>query len=479
MAQSQSWWSGPAKREREPAPSFESKPLEDAAIADSEEEKVLTRRVHILGLGSIGTLVAHSLRCLPNPPPITLMMHKHQQYEEFKKVGRSVTLIDKKNAINDAQSGYDVDLFEETPNEGYTWHFKPAFQDKRNFREKTNPIEEAERLKSGELYIYSLIVAVKGHATVSALRSIKHRVDASTTICFMQNGLGQIEELNREVFTDPETRPTYMLGIVSHGSYMTSPCSVVHAGYGTVALGICRDQDRHPLPGKYPARNLSELPEDERQRFYPTDKDLFANLSSRYLLRTLTRSPVLACAAFPYLDLFQLQLEKLAANVVLNPLTALLDVPNGALLLSDEISMVQRLLLAEVSLVIRNLPELEAIPNVEMRFSAERLEQLARSVTRRTAQNSSSMREDLRHGKKPEVDYINGYIVKRGEEQGIKCVLNFMMMQLIKGKDTLRAREHAVPYGTKKITSAVDLGQPDQVTLSDDSTPNPSRARAQ
>lgn len=464
---------------QEPPASFESKPLEDVAIPDAEQEKVLTRRVHILGLGSIGTLVAHSLRCLPNPPPITLMMHKQQQYDEFKKVGRSITLIDKKNGINDAQTGYDVDLFEETPDEGYKWVFKPDFQDKRNFKEKTNPIEDDERLKSGELYIYSIIVAVKGHATVSALRSIKYRVDARTTICFMQNGLGQIEELNREVFTDPETRPTYMLGIVSHGSFMTSPCSVVHAGYGTVALGICRDQDKYPLPPKGQARNISELPEEERRRFYPTDKDLFANLSSRYLLRTLTRSPVLACAAFPYLDLFQLQLEKLAANVVLNPLTALLDVPNGALLLSDEISMVQRLLLAEVSLVIRNLPELEGIPNVETRFSAKRLEQVAIGVTRRTAQNSSSMREDLRHGKKPEVDYINGYIVKRGEEQGIKCVLNFMMVQLIKGKDTLRGREQSVPYGTKQITSEVDLGQPGVVTLTDESTPNPSRARAQ
>ncbi len=219
-------------------------------------------------------------------------------------------------------------------------------------------------------------------------------------------------------------------------------------------------------------RNISELSEEERKRFYPTDKELFASLSSRYLLRTLTRSPVLACAAFPYLDLFQLQLEKLAANAVLNPLTALLNVPNGALLKSRDIAMVERLLLAEVSLVIRGLPELEGIPNVQMRFSATRLEQVANLVTRRTAQNSSSMREDLRHGKKPEVDYINGYIVKRGEEQGIQCALNFMLMQLIKGKDALNHADQSVPYGTKRIETRLDARRPDVVTLSDESTPS-------
>lgn len=477
MAHSESWWTGssPTEEESSPAPTFESRTLEDVDLAEPEPEQLLIRRVHILGLGSIGTLVAHSLRCLPNPPPITLMIHKRAQYEEFKKAGRTISLINKQNGINDGQTGYDVDLFEANPEDGRPkWRFIP---DREWMKSETNRVEEAERLPSGELYISSLVVSVKGPATVSALRSIKHRVDARTTICFMQNGLGQIQELNQMVFTDPETRPTYILGIVSHGAYMTDPCTVVHAGFGTVAMGICRDLDRHPLPPKQQGENVAELPEDEQKRFYPTDKDLFASLSSRFLLRTLTRSPVLACAAFPYLDLFQLQLEKLSSNAVLNPLTALLDVPNGALLKSNELSIVQRLLLAEVSLVIRGLPELEGIPNVRTRFSAKRLEQLGRAVTGRTAQNSSSMREDIRHGKKTEIDYINGYIVKRGEEQGIKCVLNFMLMQLIKGKDALQRIDDAVPFGTPQLESEVHPHRPGFVTLADQSTP--SRGRSQ
>jgi 2-dehydropantoate 2-reductase len=40
-----------------------------------------------------------------------------------------------------------------------------------------------------------------------------------------------------------------------------------------------------------------------------------------------------------------------------------------------------------------------------------------------------------------EVDYINGWIVKRGEELGIRCSMNYMLMQLVKGKKLVVERE--------------------------------------
>ena len=463
MAQSQSWWSRPSSEEpSEPLTSFESKPLEGIDVFDSEN--LFTRRVHILGLGSIALLIAHSLRCLPNPPPISLMFHKDRYYEQFKRNGRVVRLISPKSEINDEQTGFDVDLLNDYPvPKNPRWKFIPDAPDRGP---AINPIEENERMPSGELYIYSLIVTVKGPATVDALRSVKHRVNEKTTICLMQNGMGQIDELNQKVFTDPQTRPTYMLGIISHGAYTSDILTVVHAGFGTVALGIFRDPDKYPLPPKSSSRNISELSEDERQRYYPTDKELFSSLSSRYLLRTLTRSPVLACAVFPYLDLLQLQLEKLSTNAVMNPLTALLNFPNGDLLDNPPLSTVQRLLVAETSLVIRGLPELDGIPNVRMRFSAKRLEHLLLGVIQRTAKNSSSMREDVRKAKSTEVDYINGYIVRRGEEQGIKCALHFMLMQMVKGKTFSQhgEQETALPFGTSQIEGAAHQGV---VTLTD------------
>jgi 2-dehydropantoate 2-reductase len=426
---------------------------------ETTQETPLTRRIHILGIGSIGTFIAHSLKCLPNPPPISLMMHKPEMYEVFQKRARRLRLINQKSQVNDEQTGFDVDLLEQDPTTGLAyWRYIPDRSDIKHL--PTNPLVPEEKLATGETYIYSLIVTVKGPATRVALLAIKHRLNADSTICLVQNGMGQVDELNKYVFRDPETRPTYMLGIISHGAHMASEFTVIHAGSGTTALGIVRDFDKYPLDpfskdSSQPS-SQSSLSEEERKRHYPTDADLYSPLSSRFLLRTLTRSPILCCAPFPYLDLLQLQLEKLTINSLMNPLTALLDIPNGSLLQNSYISRTTRLLLAEISLVVRSLPELSSVPGVRVRFAPERLESLYLGVADKTAANSSSMREDMRKSKHTEIEYINGYIVKRGEELGIKCVLNYMLMQLVLAKNLdvrmaqgatgLRPRPHGVSF---------------------------------
>lgn len=484
MTSSQSWWEVPATPppEEGKAPNLDFARMDPETVPEDTEE-LLTRRVHLLGTGSIGTLVAHSLMVLPNPPPVTLLLHRPELYEDFKAGDRTVRLVNKNTDINDEQRGYDVDVIERDA-ERITWQHVPHLLSPSEGGGRKNRLNEAEKMESGEVFIYTLIVTVKGPATVAALRSVQHRVDQRTTILLMQNGMGQIDALNRLVFTDPNTRPTYMLGVISHGCYMQGPFAIVHAGFGTVALGIYRDTDKYPLPPKGNDINTSTLSETDRKAMFPTDKDLYSNLSSRYLLRTLTRSPVLACAAYPYLDLFQLQLEKLVSNCVLNPLTALLDVQNGAMLNNPHLTRVQRLLIAEISLVIRGLPELEGIPNARMRFSPARLETLFQGIANKTAKNSSSMREDVRKLVRTEVDYINGYIVNRGEEQGIKCVLNYMIMELVKARSfhdresssaSLPNEDDSEPVASFKPRGAVSMmeteRQGDAVVLEDTGKP--------
>jgi len=147
----------------------------------------------------------------------------------------------------------------------------------------------------------------------------------------------------------------------------------------------------------------------------------------------------LGCSTFDYEELLQLQLEKLLVNCVLNPLTALLDVHNGQMLNNAPLSRVHHSLIAEISAVIQKLPELRGNPGVSIRFSPESLMNRFVNVTNITAANSSSMREDVRNTKDTEIDYINGYIIKRGKELGIECVMNDLILQLIKGK-TLASR---------------------------------------
>jgi 2-dehydropantoate 2-reductase len=424
-----------------------------------EPEHLPTRRIHLMGMGSIGTFIAHALMSLPNPPPISLLFHRPEMYEAFEAGDRVVRVINQQHNTNDESSGYDVDLANYDSKQNLaSWSYIP-----HHSPNPTLPGPE-EMLPTGEVKIHTLILTVKGPATVTALRSVKHRISPGTTICLMQNGMGQVEELNREVFTDPETRPTYMLGLVTHGVYLSRQFAAYHVGTGSIALGVVRDADKFPMPPKSPPLSLTEA---DRRRMYPTDDDLYAQITSRYLLRTLTRSPILTCTAVPYLDLLQLQLEKLTINCIINPITALLNLPNGSLLGNSALSRTSRLLLAEISAVILRLPELTHLPGLRSRFSPPRLESLYLSVARSTAQNSSSMREDIRNGKDTEIEYINGYIVRRGEEQGLKCVLNYMLMQLVRGKswDSLDMEGQTLPYGVSEVmwsepSPDVDAGPP-------------------
>jgi 2-dehydropantoate 2-reductase len=139
--------------------------------------------------------------------------------------------------------------------------------------------------------------------------------------------------------------------------------------------------------------------------------------------------------------LLQQQLEKLVVNSVLNPLTAILDNKNGSILYNYPLTRTMRLMLAETSHVIRNLPELKDVPNVNTRFGPQRLEDLVVSVTKKTADNISSMLADVRAGRRTEIEYINGYIVKRGEELGLKCLVNYAIMQTVIGKALMTRRE--------------------------------------
>jgi 2-dehydropantoate 2-reductase len=221
--------------------------------------------------------------------------------------------------------------------------------------------------------------------------------------------MGQVEELNQKVFADPALRPAYILGIISHGLYVTDPFTAVHAGVGNISVGVVRDLQQPP--STHPLKSSSE-----------------------YLLNILAHAPNLGCTSFDYAELVQLQFEKLVVNCVLNPLTALIDVPNGGILNNDPLSHVQRALIAEISNVIQVLPEMQGIKELSTRFGIGMLTERFTNVAKLTAMNSSSMREDMRGQRSTEIDYLNGYIVKRGNEVGIGCVANALMVQLVHGK---------------------------------------------
>ncbi|KAE8381851.1 ketopantoate reductase PanE/ApbA C terminal-domain-containing protein [Aspergillus bertholletiae] len=337
-----------------------------------------TSPICILGLGSIGCFIAHSLRSLPETPPITLLFHRESLHREFVGTGQTISLQVGDNGGVDEQPGFNVEVL-------------------RGVASPTPPI-------------HYLIVTVKASMTVDAVRPIKERLGPDSIICLFQNGLGQVEALNEQLFPDPATRPTYMFGIVRHGVYLKAAFQAVLAGRnGCVSVG-----------------------------FVDTDGSALARPRNRFLVDLLLRSTALNCEELDWTCLLRDQLFKLAANCVLNPLTAILDVRNGAIADMASVSPLIHRILAEISTVFARLPEVRNLSIQDPScFSPACLEAVVMDTIRKTAGNSSSMREDIRKGRPTEIEFINGWIIQRGRELGVECVANLSLTELIRAKSSI------------------------------------------
>lgn len=412
-------------------------PYEPSGMATGSEssKSEMPNTIHVLGAGCLGMFVAHQISGIPDRPRITLLIRSPAMLNLWKKSNKSLEVVTR--GVEDQRYGYDVELLPLSDTE------QPAAETLGEDSSSPEDIigkDDIMDQASDSDTIHHLILSVKAPHTVLALSMIAHRLTHDSTIVFLQNGLGMVDEVNEQLFPDESTRPNYIVGVISHGVYRTPSkyFSVVHAGFGTLAIGVI------------PRRSMLQPPK-------ATDGISQLAPSARYLMRVLTQTPQLVATGFTPTDMLQLQLEKLAMNCIINPLTVIYDCRNQELLDNDNFRRVIRLLLAEISLVIRSLPELQGLPNVVMRFSPDRLENMVFNLSRKTGENLSSMLQDVRAGKKTEIDYLNGYIIRRGERLGITCVLNYMVLQMVKGKGYLqRTRDEAeLPFQT---TAGSDIG---------------------
>lgn len=106
---------------------------------------------------------------------------------------------------------------------------------------------------------------------------------------------------------------------------------------------------------------------------------------------------------------------KLVINAAINPLTALLRVPNGELLHRPAAHLLMGVLAQETAAVAEakgiHLPFDDAV-------------RAAEEVARKTASNHSSMFQDIRRGAPTEIDAICGAITRTGEKLGVSTPVN-------------------------------------------------------
>lgn len=224
-------------------------------------------------------------------------------------------------------------------------------------------------------------IFVKAHQTARAMEQIAPKLTQRSWVLSLQNGIGMESEILK--FVSPER---FLRGVTSQGATLVGPGRVRWAGVGPTKLG------RWSGP---------PVPEIE---------ELFALFGKAGIEAEYSE------------EVERLLWEKLIINCAINPLTALFDQPNGVIADDSQLrEVVQAVVLETLRVACAHgvtLSEEEAIARVE-------------TVARKTAQNISSMLQDVRRGRPTEIDYINGAVVREGQRLGIPTPLNLLLTRLI------------------------------------------------
>jgi len=233
----------------------------------------------------------------------------------------------------------------------------------------TNPVDYSE-----PRYALVLVKSWQTKAAAEMLATCLHPDGIAVTL---QNGLG-----NDDILAGELGEERVFQGVTSVGAALQGPGHVKVAGWGAVHL------PSHP------------------------GVDSLAAIIENAGLQVLREERV---------DV--LQWRKLVVNSVVNPLTALLDVPNGALL---------------------SMPGMEAL----MRHIAEETARVAKAhkvslgkndpyaavhdVIQMTATNHSSMLQDIRRGAPTEIDVINGAVARLAGAYELDAPFNQTLATLIR-----------------------------------------------
>lgn len=165
--------------------------------------------------------------------------------------------------------------------------------------------------------------------------------------------------------------------------------------------------------------------------------------SDNFLIQQLLETEDPTSTVVTPAELRKAQLLKLVSNTIINPLTVVFNCKNAELLDHDTIRRLISTLIEEAGPVVRELlpPRPDDAEDDASEFSDEKLLEYVTMVIRKTGSNTSSMLQDVRNGKKTEIDYINGFIASQGQKIGLSCSNHSILVDMIKEGQVLRPED--------------------------------------
>jgi len=242
--------------------------------------------------------------------------------------------------------------------------------------EKSYPVQVITRAQETSGVRFALVL-VKSYMTARAASQLAECLAADGLALTLQNGAGNYESLVKVLGAR-----RVALGVTTTGATLLQPGWVRQSGEGLISLGA------HPA--------LTPMAGWLREAGF-----------------VIEDAP----------DTTALLWGKLVINAAINPLTALLRVPNGELLRRTTAHSLMNAAAREAAAVA--IAQGIRLPFPDPVVAAE-------STARRTADNTSSMLQDVQRGAVTEIDAICGVIVQAGEHYNIPTPINRTFWQLVK-----------------------------------------------
>ena len=240
-----------------------------------------------------------------------------------------------------------------------------------HFEVNSSAIKDAAKIEH-------LLLCTKSYQSLTALQSIQHRLSDHCVIVLLQNGMGQ-QQLIQKTFP----KQLIIGATTSQGALLTSPLNVMHTGTGPSVFG-CLETSK-------------VIPDNIKQTLTNIDIQWVPDIEQRLW-------------------------NKVKINAVINPLTALNNCQNGALISNLTIHQQMQLLCAEI----------DALDLACNRAGHKSTLEIVSEVAAATALNRSSMLQDVCHKRKTEIDFINQYLQNKACEFAIDMPINKQLITDIK-----------------------------------------------
>ncbi len=230
-----------------------------------------------------------------------------------------------------------------------------------------------------------VLVFVKSTLSDIAVKENLSLFNDDTVVLTLQNGLGNMEKISQVI------NPSQVIaGTTAHGAYLLEKGSVMHAGKGKTVIG--------ELDGKRTERIA-----------------LINNLLNDCGLEASVSDNVIS-----------LVWDKLLVNVGINALTAITEQKNGKLVEHSETIEIMEKAVKEAMKIAKAKGIILSYDDPVAR---------CKEVCQLTANNKSSMLQDILNKRRTEVDTINGAIVDAGKSFNIETPINEVLTQLVRFKE--------------------------------------------